>query len=49
MDLIARRDDLRPVDGGRRETASLTEQLTPLPISISVGHQPHAEIRSTGL
>ena len=49
MELIARIDGLRPVDCGRLEMARLTEQLTPLLISINVRHKTHAGIRITGL
>jgi 8-hydroxy-5-deazaflavin:NADPH oxidoreductase len=49
MELIARIDGLRPVDAGRLEMARITEQLTPLLISINVRHRTHAGIKITGL
>ena len=47
--LIDRIDGLRCVDAGRLEMARLTEQLTPLLISINVRHKAHAGIKITGL
>lgn len=49
MELIDRIDGLRCVDAGRLEMARLTEQLTPLLISINVRHKTHAGIKITGL
>jgi NADPH-dependent F420 reductase len=49
IELIDRIDGLRGVDCGRLEMARLTEQLTPLLISINVRHKTHAGIKITGL
>ncbi len=49
IELIDRIDGLRCVDAGRLEMARLTEQLTPLLISINVRHKTHAGIKITGL
>jgi NADPH-dependent F420 reductase len=49
MELIERIDGLRAVDAGRLEMARITEQLTPLLISINVRHKVHAGIKITGL
>ena len=49
MALIDRIDGLRCVDAGRLEMARLTEQLTPLLISINVRHKVHAGIKITGV
>jgi NADPH-dependent F420 reductase len=49
MELIERIDGLRAVDAGRLEMARITEQLTPLLISINVRHKTHAGIKITGL
>jgi NADPH-dependent F420 reductase len=49
MELIDRIDGLRSVDAGRLEMARLTEQLTPLLISINVRNKVHAGIKITGL
>jgi NADPH-dependent F420 reductase len=49
IELIDRIDGLRAVDCGRLEMARLTEQLTPLLISINVRHKTHAGIKITGL
>jgi 8-hydroxy-5-deazaflavin:NADPH oxidoreductase len=49
MELIDRIDGLRCVDAGRLEMARLTEQLTPLLISINVRHRAHAGIKITGV
>jgi NADPH-dependent F420 reductase len=48
-ELIGLIPGLRPVDCGKLETARLTEQLTPLLISINVRHKVSAGIRITGL
>jgi NADPH-dependent F420 reductase len=48
-ELIARIPGLRPVDCGRLEMARLTEQLTPLLISINARHKVSAGIRIVGL
>jgi NADPH-dependent F420 reductase len=49
IELIDRIDGLRAVDCGRLEMARLTEQLTPLLISINVRHKTHAGIKITGV
>jgi 8-hydroxy-5-deazaflavin:NADPH oxidoreductase len=49
IELIDRIDGLRSVDCGRLEMARLTEQLTPLLISINVRHKTHAGIKITGV
>jgi NADPH-dependent F420 reductase len=49
IELIDRIDGLRGVDCGRLEMARLTEQLTPLLISVNVRHKTHAGIKITGL
>jgi hypothetical protein len=49
IELIERIDGLRAVDAGRLEMARITEQLTPLLISINVRHKVHAGIKITGL
>jgi NADPH-dependent F420 reductase len=49
IELIDRIDGLRGVDCGRLEMARLTEQLTPLLISINVRHKTHAGIKITGV
>ncbi|MEA2316682.1 MAG: 8-hydroxy-5-deazaflavin:NADPH oxidoreductase [Solirubrobacteraceae bacterium] len=49
IELIERIDGLRAVDAGRLEMARITEQLTPLLISINVRHKAHAGIKITGL
>jgi NADPH-dependent F420 reductase len=49
MELIDRIAGLRAVDAGRLEMARITEQLTPLLISINVRHKTHAGIKITGL
>lgn len=49
MELIDRIDGLRAVDAGRLEMARITEQLTPLLISINARHKTHAGIKITGL
>jgi 8-hydroxy-5-deazaflavin:NADPH oxidoreductase len=48
-ELIGRIPGLRPVDCGKLETARLTEQLTPLLISINMRHKASAGIRIVGL
>lgn len=48
-ELISRVPGLRCVDCGRLEMARLTEQLTPLLISINVRYKTHAGIQLTGL
>lgn len=47
--LIERIPGLRCVDCGKLEMARLTEQLTPLMISINVRYKSHAGVRITGL
>jgi NADPH-dependent F420 reductase len=47
--LIERIDGLRAVDCGPLEMARITEQLTPLIISINVRHKVRAGIKITGL
>ncbi len=47
--LIERIEGLRCVDCGKLEMARLTEQLTPLLISINVRHKVHAGIKITGV
>jgi NADPH-dependent F420 reductase len=49
IELIDRIDGLRGVDCGRLEMARLTEQLTPLLISINVRHKTHAGVKITGV
>jgi 8-hydroxy-5-deazaflavin:NADPH oxidoreductase len=49
MELIDRIDGLRAVDAGRLEMARITEQLTPLLISINARHKTHAGVKITGL
>jgi NADPH-dependent F420 reductase len=49
IELIQRIEGLRAVDAGRLEMARITEQLTPLLISINVRHKTHAGIKITGL
>jgi NADPH-dependent F420 reductase len=49
IELIDHNDGLRSVDCGRLEMARLTEQLTPLLISINVRHKTHAGIKITGV
>jgi NADPH-dependent F420 reductase len=49
IELIDRLGGLRGVDCGRLEMARLTEQLTPLLISINVRHKTHAGIKITGV
>jgi NADPH-dependent F420 reductase len=49
MSLIDRIDGLRCVDAGRLEMARLTEQLTPLLISINVRNKVRAGIKITGV
>ncbi len=49
IELIDHIDGLRGVDCGRLEMARLTEQLTPLLISINVRHKTHAGIKITGV
>jgi 8-hydroxy-5-deazaflavin:NADPH oxidoreductase len=48
-ELIERIPGLRPVDCGKLELARLTEQLTPLLISINARHKVSAGIRIVGL
>jgi 8-hydroxy-5-deazaflavin:NADPH oxidoreductase len=48
-ELIGRIPGLRPVDCGKLEMARLTEQLTPLLISINARHKVSAGIRIVGL
>lgn len=48
-ELVARIEGLRPVDCGPLELARITEQLTPLIISINVRHKAHAGIKITGI
>jgi len=47
--LVQRIDGLRGVDCGKLEMARLTEQLTPLLISINVRNRVHAGIKISGL
>jgi len=47
--LIERIDGLRAVNAGPLETARLTEQLTPLLISINVRYKTHAGLKLAGL
>jgi NADPH-dependent F420 reductase len=49
IELIQRIEGLRAVDAGRLEMARITEQLTPLLISINLRHKTHAGIKITGL
>jgi NADPH-dependent F420 reductase len=49
IELIQRIEGLRGVDAGRLEMARITEQLTPLLISINVRNKTHAGIKITGL
>ncbi len=46
---VRRIEGLRPVDCGPLEMARITEQLTPLIISINVRHKVRAGIKITGL
>jgi NADPH-dependent F420 reductase len=48
-DLVDKLPGLRPVDCGPLEMARITEQLTPLIISINVRHKVRAGIKITGL
>jgi NADPH-dependent F420 reductase len=48
-ELVRRIDGLRPVDCGPLEMARLTEQLTPLIISINVRNKCQAGVKITGL
>jgi NADPH-dependent F420 reductase len=48
-ELVERIEGLRPVDCGPLEMARITEQLTPLIISINVRHKVRAGIKITGL
>jgi len=47
--LVERVPGLRCIDCGRLEMARLTEQLTPLLISINGRYKTHAGIKVTGL
>ncbi len=47
--LLSLIDGLRPVDGGKLEMSRLTEQLTPLLISINMRYKSHAGVHFTGL
>jgi NADPH-dependent F420 reductase len=47
--LAAKIPGVRPIDGGKLETARILEQITALLIGLNIRHKGHAGIRITGL
>ena len=48
-ELAAKIPGVRPIDGGKLETARIVEQITALLIGLNIRHKGHAGIRITGL
>jgi len=47
--LAAKIPGVRPIDGGKLETARILEQITALLIGLNIRHKGHSGIRITGL
>jgi 8-hydroxy-5-deazaflavin:NADPH oxidoreductase len=49
MELAAKIQKIRAIDGGKLENARIVEQITALLIGLNIRHKGHGGIRITGL